>query len=124
MSNRFTYPNNRPHLTIELTGGASLGRCYSASYWRVTSRFRRTREALVGLEKLGMIGGGQEFTIKSRCDGHEPPAGFDEIVCVELDEAGNALPGPAINPYSGEPYGPVKQEFYVYECESRVDSSD
>lgn len=122
--NKFTYPNPRPSLVIERTGGASLGACYDESYWRITSTNRIKKETIRQLFELGLIGFGQEFSIKSQCDGKEPPAGTDTVECVETDQRGNTLPGPAINPYSGEPYKPYQYPYFVYECVSRCDSGD
>jgi hypothetical protein len=70
------------------------------------------------MNAMGILGYGQEFIVKSQCDGKEDPAGFDEV--QSLDEKGL----PEVNPYSGKVYEPIKYEFYVYIVESRVDSSD
>jgi len=121
---KFAFVMPRPMLTIESTGGRSLGRCYSASGYRVTSLRRISQEGLWQLRELGFLGLGQEFSVASQCDGKEEPGLTVEAPCVEYDASGKALPGPAINPYSGLPYEPSKYTYYVYDCESRVDSSD
>ena len=53
------------------------------------------------------------------------PSGVDEVPCVMVDRGtGKVIEGVAINPYSGKPYGSHESAYYVYRCESRVDSSD
>lgn len=108
----------RPQLTIEVTGGRNLGRCYNATYYRVTSLSKLTRERIDALRKAGFLGYGQEFSITSKCDGTELPAGIDEE--QPLDESGN----PRINHYTKQPCSPVRQPYFIYNTEDRVDSSD
>jgi hypothetical protein len=121
----FAYLNPRPHLVIDSTGGGSLGNCYSASLWRVTSTKRLSTDALKALNKAGVLGFGQEFYVRSQADGKETAAGEDEVPCVTVDRrTGKPTGEPAINPYNGKPYGSTKCPFYVYECESRCDSGD
>ena len=121
----FVYRSSRADIAIKCTGGASLGNCYSASYWTVTSRHKLTVEKLEGMRKLGVLGFGQEFRILSKCDGTEEAAGHDEVPCsVEDRYTGKVLDEPAINPYSGEPYKPIQESFYIYNCESCCDSGD
>ena len=57
----FVYRNARPLLTIESKGGASLGNCYSASYYEVTSLHPLSMEDLHRLRESGFLGYGQEF---------------------------------------------------------------
>lgn len=113
------YRNKRPVLTVEMTGGRKLGNCYGSTTYRITSTNRMSREQINALRETRMIGYGQEFYVKSQCDGKEAPAGEDEVPCVD-SETGQ----PAMNPYSGEPYKPTKMPFFVYEVEDRVDSGD
>jgi hypothetical protein len=121
----FSYPFPRPSLTIENTGGKQLGRCYSASYHKVTSRFRLSKESLDTLFRAGVIGSGQGFYIRSQCDGTEKAAMMVDAPCVMRDRrTGETIPGVAINPYSGKPYAPIQYEYFVYECETTCDSGD
>jgi len=119
------YVNDRPHLVVERARGrVAVAHCYSSTRVRVTSLGRLSERELRGLFSLGLLACGQEFRIVSRCDGSEPPAGHDEVPCVAFDAAtGARLAGPAINPYSQEPYAPARVPYYSYECEVRCDSS-
>jgi len=121
----YTYPRTRPTLSIESTGGARLGNCYNASYYKVTSAWRLTHEQLRKLNAAGVLGFGQEFTVKSQCDGKEPVAFVDLVPCVVM-EGGKVLDEPPVNPYSrtGELYKPSEYGYFVYECEARCDSGD
>ena len=151
----FVYRNPRPLLTIESKGGASLGNCYSASYYEVTSLHPLSMEDLHRLRESGFLGYGQEFRCVQIIDkdtrvavparfnvgkyvsGYKPedeqypkrdsvkPSGQDDVPCQMYDRyTRQHIPGEAINPYSGKPYGSTKSSYYVYACESRVDSSD
>lgn len=123
MSKTFEYRNPRPLLIVESTGGASLGNCYNASYQRVTSTQRLGRKEIEALREAGVLGYGQEFYIRSRCDGQEAAAGHDAVSCVTVVN-GVVTDEPAVNDYTGEPYAPVQRPYFVYETESRVDSGD
>lgn len=141
----YVYRNDRPALTIVNAGGASLGRCYSASYYDVTSTRPLSMEHLIALRDIGFLGCGQEFMAHQVVNeeriavpfkfaewGEEgpqardvPASGVDKVPCIMVDRrTREVVPGKAINPYSGEEYGPNEQSYYVYRCESRVDSSD
>jgi hypothetical protein len=122
--NTFTWQQTRPKLVIERTGGGAISNCYSGDTWRIISTFRLTKEKIVALYKLGLVGFGQEFGVLSQCDGNELPAGYDTVDCVEVTPKGEALPGPAINPYSEEPYTSMLFPYYIYECWSKCDSGD
>jgi len=133
------YLNSRPSLTVENTGGRNLGRCYNASYYKVTSLHPLSQEALNRLREAGFLGYGQEFTcLYVQPDGKKvrPPekvdwrtkveaTGADDVPCSEVHEDTNeVIRTPSINPYSGKEDVPTKIPYYVYECEDRVDSSD
>jgi len=126
MKHSYVYENTRPMLVVESRGGASLGRCYNACYFRVTSRVKISRERMLKLRDAGFLGFGQEFSILSKCDGSEQPAGHDSLPCVECDSSTGKPTGraPAINPYSGKQYEPIEEAYFVYDVETRVDSSD
>lgn len=120
----YVYPKPRPDLTVEHMGGRKLGNCYSATNYRVTSQFKLTRDKLLALRDLGFLGMGQDFQIHSKCDGTETTCLTVPAACVAMDSTGKPIPGPAINPYSGKPYEPTSYTYYVYEVETRCDSSD
>lgn len=122
---QYVYRNVRPQLVIESKGGRSLGHCYTASSYRITSLSKLTAEKIQGLFNLGFIGYGQEFNVLSKCDGTEEPAGIDQVPCTVVDErTGEVLNEPPTNPYSGKLYAPSATPYYVYDTESRCDSGD
>ncbi len=123
MTRHHVYWNHRPRLVVENRGGKALGNCYIASFQRITSTLRMSRKEIEALRDAGVLHGGQEFYIRSQCDGNEPAAGQDMLPCV-VELNGEILDEPAINPYSGLPYAPIQQSYFVYETESRVDSGD
>jgi hypothetical protein len=90
-----------PNLRITPTGGRSLGRCYSASYYEVVSTIELSPEKLREIRVMGFLGYGQEFR----------PG-----VAKQMPES--EVYDPAV--YTTHERGHV----FVYECESRVDSSD
>jgi hypothetical protein len=135
------YLSDRPLLTVDTKGGKQLGNCYYATYYEVTSTRPLDREQLQALRDSGFLGSGQEFyirglknpeggldmTIPEKADWkYKPtPTGCDTVPCSEVDDAtGKVLKCPSINPYSGKEDGPTQIPYYVYEIESRVDSSD
>jgi hypothetical protein len=141
----FVYRNPRPSLTVQNAGGASLGNCYNASYFEVTSLRPLDMEDLYRLRECGFLGYGQEFMChqvigeervhvpaKFAAWGKEgpqerdvAPSGKEMVPCIMVDRVTRkVIEGEAINPYSGKPYAPHEQAFYTYRCESRVDSSD
>lgn len=121
----YTWIPVRPVLVVERTGGAKLGNCYHATYFRVTSADRLTRAKLDALRAAGVLGYGQGFHVKGQCDGKEAPAGVDTVPCSAVDRHTRAvISSNAINPYSGKPYGTHDYPYFVYECEDRCDSGD
>lgn len=124
MATEFWWKNPRPNLTIEHTGSENLGNCYNADYYLITtSKYRISKDQIIALKNAHLLGSGQEFRLKSKCDGTEEPAGMDDVPCVKFID-GVAQPGPAVNPYSGEPYPNHPEPYYVYEIERRTDSGD
>jgi hypothetical protein len=131
------YKNDRPILTIQSEGGRSLGNCYSAHFYRITSLSALSKKDMRHLRDAGLIGYGQEYIaefithegvrvpLPEVVNWQNPvvPSGLDEVPCVEVDDQGKVL-GPGINPYSKEPYAPTKIGYYVYLVGDRVDSSD
>jgi hypothetical protein len=52
-----------PHLVIEVTGGANLGRCYNSTTYKIKSLNRPLADNDIrALRDLGFLGYGQEFT--------------------------------------------------------------
>jgi hypothetical protein len=49
------------NLKIEYVGGKNLGRCYNASYYRITSKYPLPKVTLEKLFHAGVLGIGQEF---------------------------------------------------------------
>ena len=113
----------RPHLTIEVTGGTQLGRCYHETRYRVISRNKLSQEVLVGLSDLGLMPRGQEFGIRSQCDGKEEPGLFEEVPASVVNDKGERLNEPAMG-YFGKPMLPVTVGYYIYDCYERTDSGD
>lgn len=111
------YKHDRPNLTIERTGGQSLGSCYSASHFRITSSRRLTLAQIRLLEQAGLLGSGQEFLFWSRCNGEEAPAFTEECPCIDEDT------GEPAKDYRGKLHKPYVQPYYVYDVERRTDSS-
>lgn len=113
------YAPTRPNLVIEDVGGGKLGNCYYGTTYRITSRHQMGDDQIHALAKAGVLGYGQEFYIRKRVE----PAGEDELKCVVYVD-GKRTDEVPVN-YAGTPItNTVKQPFYVYECERRVDSSD
>jgi len=141
----FLYLNPRPALSIVNKGGRQLGNCYNASYYEVASLKPLSLKQLWLLRDIGYLGYGQEFKACQVINGMETPvpeefadygkpgpkttdtkpSGLDKIECQMFNRfTQEPIPGAAINPYSGLPYEPIETPYYVYRCESRVDSSD
>lgn len=138
MTTTRTYKNDRPLLTIKVTGGGMLGRCYHSTVYEVTSRTPLSKAKLEALRAAGFLGLGQEFFIHGQLapDGSVQdlnneraatwaPTGNDVVECSEVDDAtGEVVRQPSINPYTNKPDVPGLFPYYTYRVESRVDSSD
>lgn len=146
MSSRGLYLNKRPSLVIEHAGGGNLGNCYNSMSYKITSLHPMTQKELFLLRDAGFLGYGQEFYCYfEKADGSKvgvpsekdwlpqqyktgkgpEPTGIDIVPCVEVDDrTGKVLNIKYINTYSGKEVQPTEIGYYVYHCESRVDSSD
>jgi len=125
MATDVMFPNARPSLTVEHTGGKQLGNCYSATFYRVTSTTRVSKKSLEALNHAGVLGFGQGFCVKSPCDGKEAPAGHDTLTAAEVDrETRTVVSATPVNRYTGKPYEPIQSPYYVYLCEATCDSGD
>lgn len=107
----------RQILNIEVTGGANLGRCYTSTTYRVTSRSYLGTKEIDELRKMGYLGYGQEFYAKYVNDSGQlevlQPTGNP----TDWQER-NALPKPTMATPTAYDYQ------YVYEIETRCDSGD
>lgn len=135
----YAYRNSRPILVVNNKGGATLGNCYNASYFEVVSQHPLSMDDLRKLRDAGFLGYGQEFYAKQVIDGKKVSvpvtldwqtrrdierSGEDIVPCGMFDHAGKQVEGIATDPYSGKAYEPIAMPYYVYACESRVDSGD
>lgn len=133
--NKSIYKRDRPNLLVEQAGGAQLGNCYMSAVYRVTSTQQMTGNMLRALRDAGAICHGQEFyyhqlgpegekiaVTETASYGDGRPTGIDVVPCVDVDDHGNVV-GIALN-YQNNPITPAKLPYYVYICESRVDSGD
>lgn len=109
----------RPDISVDHTGGMSLGRCYSQTNYRVTANRRLTRDQLNKLAEIGIIPAGQEFNVTSQCDGKEEAAFWDEVEPTALDRDGHPTATARIVDVKNR-----KFTYWVYECYERTDSSD
>lgn len=137
---KYVYRNPRPVLTVARAGGGQLGNYYQGTKYHITSIRPLDLSQIKAIRESGVIGSGQEFYVWGQLvDGRlvpipekldwkgrmtVMPSGTDLVECVAVDDLGVDQPGPAINPYSKEPYQPIKESYYTYVIEDRVDSSD
>lgn len=113
------YKNKRAELTIEQVGGGSLGRCYSFTQYKVTTKSPLTDVQITTLRESGFLGYGQEFYVLTPKEARESPAGRDILECVDSDTG-----KPALDPRTNKPYNSIKVNYYECLFERRVDSSD
>ena len=128
------YIGPKPKLSIESNGGASLGRCYSASYFRVTALHPLSMEDFRRLRDCGLFSGGQEFMVRQVAENGDKVkvaetldwqsvktvnrSGFDVVGLTNVEVPGWKIIGPSTSKMTTEiPY-------YTYEVEVRCDSSD
>ena len=82
---------NTPQLIVERTGGAQLGNCYHASYFKVKSFNRElTQDQVSWLRNNGFLGYGQDFTWTR--DNPEPADGYNKyfvVVAVDKVDSGD-----------------------------------
>ncbi len=124
----------KPQLTIEKAGSKNLGRCYNSSTYKVTSLQALSIEDLVLIRKAGFLGSGQEFMCRyvSNTGTKVPvPAKLDYMSVKDVVPTGcDMVRGTEVEEDTWMILGPSKCEhmyevnYFVYECESRVDSSD
>ncbi len=128
------YLSPKPQLSIENRGGRSLGRCYNASYFRITSLRPLSLKDLSRLRECGFLGYGQEFissyltkegskigvpdTLDWRTAKDVEPTGYDEVGLTDIKEETWEVVGPSNSHHK------TSLPYYIYEIESRVDSSD
>jgi hypothetical protein len=132
--NKIIFNNPRAALTIEYVGGRSLGRCYSESTYRVTSKSPLATSTIQAFRDANLVGIGQEFSCSQviLVDGRKVPvgdiqdhSGTDNVEAIEVEEwSGKPTGQPAVNAYTGKPYAAHSYGYYVYECVTRCDSGD
>jgi hypothetical protein len=129
------YKRDRPSLVIEITGGRQISNCYYAGYYRITSTNPLDGECINMLRKSGVVGFGQEFTfyqqgpegqkigVIAKKDWQTPttPSGHDMVECVDITADGTRTQA---KDFRGNLIEPRLFPYYVYLCESRVDSGD
>lgn len=121
----YSYLPTRPNLTIDSTVPKSIGRCRSETRHTITCNRKLTSEQLYSLFTSRIISEvDQEFSVKSKCDGSEEPSRYEYYDCAALNESGDVVEKPAINPYSGKIYEPRKVAYYSYTVVTTCDSSD
>jgi hypothetical protein len=123
MNKTCVYVNSRPSITVSFLSSKSLDRCYSEGTYKIVSTNRLQSKQIDALWKGGFLGRGQEWGIRSQCDGKEEPAGYDTLEAYMIDDHGNRLDEPAVN-FFGEPVKPDKSAYFEYVTFYRVDSGD
>lgn len=133
MGTCIVFANPRPVLTVETTGGRSLGRCYSETTFRVTTLQPLARRDMEALGSIGVLGVGQElsFSFQTASGAAEPlpestdwpfvgvPTGYDTLRGAEADDVTYHPTGRALeNPPTAQ------RGYYVYNVVRRCDSSD
>ncbi len=107
-----------PRLAITLVRSWEPRMCESKAVYRVVSSpFPLTDEQLRALDKLGVIGSGQEFRITDRQVSmvSAPARGYDR--------EGNVVDENPVNE-RGEPYPPSEFAVYTYDVARHCDSGD
>ena len=110
-----------PDLTLECTGTAQKGRCYTVTTYRVTSRNKLPHSVFAGLREAGMLSYGQGWSVSS------PVEEQQLLVPTSVDSSGKTLASGydvVLNPYSRQPYKETYRTVYVYTITSECDSGD
>ena len=107
-----------PKLSIELGPGKKLGHCYYEHSYVITTTSRLPAKSIKALAELNLLGYGQEFIIKSQCDGKEAQAGTFEVQRIDEDTGSPPLD------WRRQPERPMTFPYFKYEIIRRVDSSD
>lgn len=103
----------RPSFEIKLTGARQLGRCYYATFYRITSDTPLTVKAVEKIRESGLLGFGQEFY----CNYVQSDSTTIDHRKVDTKSIVPTL-------VEASPESPLRlHSYYVYECEDRVDSS-
>lgn len=104
---------SRPSCEIRMTGGRQLGRCYYATFYRITSDTRLTTRAIEKIRESGLLGFGQEFY----CNYVQ-----SDSTTIDYRKVDAKTMGPTF--VESSQASPLQKSYFVYECEDRVDSSD
>ena len=117
----FIDPN--PVIAIHRGESKELGRCYSGGEYKIVSTKKLKSQDILKFWDMGLLGYGQEFSIMSKCDGTEEPAGFTEVEGVMMDKFGKKYNDPPVD-WAGNPAKPTKFFYYEYITHWRCDSGD
>lgn len=134
MGTHVYYIDPRPLLTVESTGGSLLGRCYSESTYRVTSRNPLPRAFFDTLRDSGVVTNGQEFGVSLETpDGKRVPV-QEEVKWNNQPEATGhvVIDGTEVDEWTKKPTGrtfpneanPYHSKHWIYHVVVRCDSSD
>lgn len=124
MKKNFYFISPKPKISIEFVRKSVRNNTYERGGYKITSLYRLSKEQIGKLWEAGLLGSGQGWSIASRCDGHEEPAGEDIVPCTVIDEdTGNVLDEVALD-YRGIPYKNQGVPYYVYQTYYVCDSGD
>lgn len=113
----YVYRRTRPRLLVEADDEGSYSRnCYHVSTYKVTATYPLTDDELQALLATGAVSYGQESKVIETVEHKEM------VECVAIDNG--KVSTPAINPYSGKPYKPIEQSYWVYKVRTTCDSGD
>ncbi len=118
------YKSPIPELAVYFVSSHNIGRCFNLTVYKVVSKFKLNNDRINSLRDVNIIGYGQTWCVKSKCDGTEFPAGSVFCPAVEVDQQGNIINENPINVYSGKPYKPFEQNYYEYIIHDECDSGD
>ncbi len=119
-----TWNSPKPQFAVHFLYSKSDGRCLATTFYKIVSLHRLSRKFIDGVRAANLIGGGQEWCVRSKCDGTEEPAGKDLVSAIEI----NNMTGEIVNlkpvHSSGVYFQPIEVFYYEYLIEDTCDSSD
>jgi len=119
------WKNSRPQLAIHWVCSRNEGKSLDTTIYKIESIRPLNREAINRIRAAHLIGGGQEWCVKSQHDGSEEPAGKDLIEAVEISNfTGDIVNYKPKHSYTGNYYKPIEKPYYQYIIEDTCDSSD
>lgn len=115
----YHYPDPLPLLTIEKIGSRGTGRCLTETNYKIRSKRELTDNEIADLARCGVFSSGQALGVVGR------ERETHEVECVAMNtRTGQRLPGPAMNPYTGEPYKAAILTYHVALVRVTCDSGD